>query len=59
MLKEETSTRKEEITTTVQDNVEAELIEIRAQLQALVLGQNQMMEHLAQLTTIAREGISK
>ncbi|XP_022997552.1 disease resistance protein RPS2-like [Cucurbita maxima] len=59
VLKEETFTRKEEITTTVQDNVEAELIEIRAQLQALVVGQNQMMEHLAQLTTIAREGISK
>lgn len=58
MLKE-TSTRKEEITTIVQDVVEAELSELRAQLQALVVGQNQLMERLAQLTTISHEPLSK
>lgn len=54
MLKE-TSTRKEEITTRIEDKVEAELTEIRAQLQAIVVGQNQMMEHLTKLTTIVHE----
>lgn len=58
MLKE-TSTRKEEITTIVQDVVEAELSELRAQLQALVVGQNQLMERLAQLTTISHEPLLK
>lgn len=58
----EMSTRKEEertTTTAQEDKVEAELTEIRAQLQALVMGQNQMMEHLAQLTAIARQTASR
>ena len=43
----------------MQGVVDAELIELRAQLRALVAGQNQMMERLAQLTTIPREPVSK